>query len=127
MEEWRPIPFPGWEKYEASNLGRIRHFRRQVPLKLDLSKHGYYQFSGRVNNVVKWMLVSRAVCAAFHGLPPEGRNLCLHSDDTPSNNHESNLVWGTSKENLNTPGFKAKVSAAVKSRAAKAREERNAA
>jgi hypothetical protein len=46
----------------------------------------------------------RLICEAFNG--PAGEDeVCMHLDEDSSNNHPSNLCWGTQKENLNAPGF----------------------
>ena len=46
----------------------------------------------------KTVKVHHLVAEAFISLRPEGL-LCLHRDDNKSNNHYSNLYWGTHKQN----------------------------
>lgn len=53
-------------------------------------------------------LVSRLVCAAFHGAPLPGA-ITMHLDDNPTRNVPSNLKWGTHAENLSAPGSRARV------------------
>jgi hypothetical protein len=53
------------------------------------------------------MKVHRLVCEAFHGPPPFDRAVVIHLDEDATNNRADNLKWGTQKENLNMPKFKA--------------------
>ena len=50
--------------------------------------------------------VARMVCEAFNGQPGPGQ-VCMHHDENSRNNKPENLKWGTQKQNLNYPGFKA--------------------
>jgi HNH endonuclease len=50
--------------------------------------------------------VHRLVCEAFNGPPPENA-VCMHLDENALNNKPENLRWGTQKENLAAPGFRA--------------------
>lgn len=116
MEEtWKPIP--GYEShYAASSLGRIKSIRRVVKdvkdgkertrvfkekiLRFNISKsHGRMSVMLSKNGELKRILVSRLVCFAFHGLPPEGQENVLHYDDVHTNNVPENLRWGSLKEN----------------------------
>lgn len=116
MEEtWKPIP--GYEThYEASSLGRVRS-RRRVIVDNKNGKERKRVFKERilspntsartgrasvmlsVQGETKRILISRLVCLAFHGLPPEGKDNVLHYDDDSDNNTPENLRWGTLKEN----------------------------
>lgn len=49
------------------------------------------------------------VCEAFNGPKPFPKAVVMHDDEDGSNNVPGNLKWGTQKENLNYPGFKAGV------------------
>lgn len=51
--------------------------------------------------------VASMVCEAFHGEKPSGSHVCMHLDEDSKNNRAENLSWGTQKENLNAPNFKA--------------------
>jgi len=53
------------------------------------------------------MKVHRLVCEAFHGPAPFRNAVVIHLDEVGVNNRPENLKWGTQKENLNMPGFKA--------------------
>lgn len=51
--------------------------------------------------------VHRLVCEAFNGPAPVDSPVCMHVDENAANNRPYNLAWGTQKENLNAPGFRA--------------------
>ncbi|WP_413716185.1 HNH endonuclease signature motif containing protein [Sphingobium sp. B1D7B] len=51
--------------------------------------------------------IHQAVCEAFHGPKPFPRAVVIHLDEDAHNNRPENLKWGTQKENLNMPKFKA--------------------
>lgn len=98
--EWRPVPdFP----YEVSNDGRVRRTtpaRSTRPgrvLKGSPDRYGYIVVGLSKEGHVHYLRVHRLVCAAFHGASdlPEIR----HLDGDPSNNHASNLAWGTPRQN----------------------------
>lgn len=50
--------------------------------------------------------VHRAVCSAFHGLPPFDGAVVIHVNECALDNRPDNLKWGTQKENLNAPAFR---------------------
>ena len=113
-EEWLPIP--GYEGlYEASNMGQIRSLERTV-VDVQAKKERARTFKGRVlkqhcnprtktlsvvlstNSDCKRVSVSRLVCLAFYGPPPEGKNNALCYDYKLTNrNQASNLYWGSLK------------------------------
>lgn len=99
MEEWRTIP--GYEPYEASNMGNIRNGRGRVLKSAKTgSKDKQYLalWAGKID-VRKQEKVHRLVLMAFCGLPKEGQ-LGLHKDDNSMNNKLENLYWGTQKQNV---------------------------
>ena len=51
--------------------------------------------------------IHQAVCEAFHGPKPFPEAVVIHLDEDGHNNRPENLKWGTQKENLNMPKFKA--------------------
>lgn len=51
--------------------------------------------------------VHQLVCEAFHGPKPFPEAVVIHLDENALNNRPENLKWGTQKENLNMPKFKA--------------------
>lgn len=73
----------------------------------NVSKKGALHRRWQVTFRRKVYKVARLVCLAFHGLPPPGRPFTLHDDENSANNRPGNLSWGTQKENLNAPGFRA--------------------
>lgn len=112
-ERWAPIP--GREgSYEVSTCGRVRSVDRVI-LRRDgqtrrlrgrlLSQHirpdGYVQVSLRPGNPPDYgvCLMHHLVLETFVGSRPEGM-FGLHKDDVGTNNHLSNLRWGTPSDNL---------------------------
>jgi hypothetical protein len=51
--------------------------------------------------------VHQLVCEAFHGPKPFSTAVVIHLDEDGHNNRPENLKWGTQKENLNMPKYKA--------------------
>lgn len=115
-EEWRAIP--GYEGiYEASNLGRIRTAEgkttqsskcgvrvwRQRILRQKWQVRGNGRTDARVSlwkdKQEKTCLVSRLVCAAFHGVPSE-RETVNHINGDPADNRASNLEWLSLDDNI---------------------------
>src|SRR5690349_20840109 len=112
-EIWCPIP--SLPTYEASSFGRIR----KIPTTKPMPRGGVRSYGGvawtgtwdqeqrRYTMMYKGKTyrVARLVCEAFHGPPPPGRSVAMHTDENSRNNRPDNLAWGTQKENLNAPGF----------------------
>jgi hypothetical protein len=120
-EIWKPVPrYPGLlassegrlllqPRYTPMNHGGYRAYLPKpfVGVKRKAQKaaaHEYYGFWCREYGNVK---VHQAVCEAFHGPKPFDRAVVIHKDENALNNKPENLKWGTQKENLNAPGFKA--------------------
>lgn len=94
--EWRQVV--GFEGvYEVSESGAVRRLSTGRVLRPLLNKAGrtYYHLSdrGRTEKRMGHHLVLEAFVGPGDGL------WGLHSDDDPSNNHISNLRWGTPAEN----------------------------
>lgn len=106
---WRDLV--GFEdSFEVSDAGVIRSKPRFVEGRNGRRWHGQkiiaqwvmpkgyvcvtVQAGGRRSNVT----VHKAVLEAFVGPRPEGLE-CRHLDGDPSNNHLSNIEWGTPSEN----------------------------
>lgn len=111
-EVWRPIPsLPG---YVASSEGRVM----RVPYLLKMPHGGYRSYGGvptrgviadgryGINFRGKNYAIHRLVCEAFAGPAPEGA-VCMHLNEDATDNRANNLAWGTQKENLAAPGFRA--------------------
>ena len=102
MEIWKDID--GYHGYQISNFGRVRSFVNNrhglceewhmlKPVKGMDGRHTVCL--GRGNRY----LVSRLVATAF--IPNPGNlPIVRHMDDNPSNNHVSNLAWGTQTDNM---------------------------
>lgn len=105
-EIWKEIP--GYEgSYQVSNYGRVKSLSKrlgrnsgfimskEIILKQKTDKDGYKSvaFYG------KHIRVHRLVLMAFVGQPTEEKNLGMHADDNPANNHIDNLSWGSATEN----------------------------
>ena len=91
---WKPIEdFPN---YEVSDKGEVRNIKKQRLLKPTGSP--YQQVLLYRDGKRKHCLVHRLVLSAFVGDPPPGHE-CLHKDHDPTNNHLSNLMWGTKSLN----------------------------
>lgn len=112
-EVWRDVPSVAG--VEASSEGRLRlkPFVGQMP-------HGGSRIYGGKALAGQWdgarliwqhkgrtRKVARLICEAFHGPAPFPRAVCMHLDENSRNNRPENLRWGTQRENLNAPGFKA--------------------
>jgi hypothetical protein len=102
-EIWKPIPsFP---EYEASNLGRIRSWRKgrggEIPRIINpiASPKGKLRVFIRNEGVQHTCQVHRLVLEAFVGPCPEGLQAC-HYDDNSANNTLENLRWDTKEANL---------------------------
>lgn len=108
-EEWRAIP--GFEGYEASNVGRVRSFRRHggrgrglvvAPRikKVHAGVHGYLCVTLQKpdGNRCSKYAVHVLVAAAFLGPRPEGTQVA-HADGDRLNARLDNLRYATPVEN----------------------------
>ena len=109
IEIWRPVPdFDGL--YEVSNEGRIRSLDRIVTNMSYTRKmrgklmtqwkdtKGCYHVTLSKDGVKYMPFVHRLVALAF--IPnPEQKEQVYHLDGDRSNNHVTNLTWGTNSEN----------------------------
>lgn len=91
VEEWRPIP--GHDRYEVSNLGRVRALHRPrilTPSSDDLGR----KVVNLWRNDERWRLrrVHQLVAEAFLGPRPEGMVTC-HNDGDNTNNRADNLRY----------------------------------
>lgn len=119
MEIWKKIP--GFDFYEASNLGRVRsiartisqlqprygdmiierHFKSKILSQSVLSDKGKYpHFVVTIcRDTIKYkFLVHRLVLLTFVGECPEGMQ-CCHNDGNGLNNILENLRWDTPSNN----------------------------
>jgi hypothetical protein len=114
-EVWKPVPsVPG---LSASSWGRIKidPYDQKMPRggvkRVEgIPRYGSWEEDGKRFNVMfkrKTYKVHVLVCEAFNGPKPFPKAVVMHDDEDGSNNGPDNLKWGTQKENLNYPGFKA--------------------
>lgn len=131
MEIWKPVPsIPG---LEASSLGRVRCQRYVQPMPYGGSRirsfgpsrglESYGTRNGTHKRLIfrfrgKTYKVHRAVCEAFNGPSPWDGAVVMHLDEDSFNNQPCNLQWGTQRENLNAPKFKAERCRGARRRAA---------
>lgn len=107
MPEWRPIP--DWPGYFVSRCGRVRgpgrdglgaELRPTTAHPVGHPKHVYFKVGlTRGRKLRRWFYVHRLVCSIFNGPAPPGFTDCCHLDDNPANNHASNLLWASHRDN----------------------------
>ena len=82
---------PNKVKYFVTEDGEIF---RKVQVQSS-TRRGY--LNCQLGRSVRWY-VHRLVCTLWHGEPEEGQ-VCRHLDNDTSNNHWSNLAWGSHSDN----------------------------
>lgn len=110
-ESW--VPITDWEDlYEVSSEGRVRSLNRKARARGGHTRNlkgriltprtdintGHLSVDLYRDKFRVTKKVHRLVLEAFVGPCPEGSE-ALHHDDVPTNNHLSNLRWGTRSEN----------------------------
>ena len=96
MEEiWKKIE--GYEKYSVSNYGRVRNDNKNLILKPEITKFGYYRVRLKGKHITVHQLVARSFIP-YTGLNPDGTEIkgirCInHKDENPLNNTVDNLEW----------------------------------
>jgi hypothetical protein len=94
-EIWKSIP--GFQHYEASNLGRIRRIETGRIMQPSMSK-GYWHTLLCENGKRSIHRLHKLVCLAFHGQRPDGY-VINHKDGNKMNNLPENLEYTTPKGN----------------------------
>lgn len=105
------------ERYQVSNIGRIRskdiilnrsdgkrEFRKGRIIKLQINQQGYpvYFFSHSLSSKRKLISIHRIVAQAF--IPNPDNKPCIdHINRNRADNRVENLRWCTLKENMNNP------------------------
>ena len=113
------MPVVGFEGlYEVGKNGSVwsLNYRRSGQRKqlkaTPLNKYGHLQVNLYKDGKMKTHPVHQLVLNAY--LPkPSPELVVMHLDSAPTNNRLRNLAWGTYKENMNDPHYKALVSAHV--------------
>lgn len=96
-EQWRPVV--GCDKYQVSNLGRIRNLSGKI-MKTVTNNCGYQQLFLRVEtNKRRAFCVHKLVMTAFVGPPPDAMQID-HVNGEKSDNRLSNLEYVTAAENI---------------------------
>ena len=109
-EKWLPVV--GYEgRYEVSDHGQVRSVSRTVirsngapqtvagRLLKDHDFRGYRQVNVRNSDGQRLLFVHQLVATAFIRPGVAGEEVC-HGDGQRSNNHVSNLRWGTRSDNV---------------------------
>lgn len=112
-EVWKAIPsLPG---YIACSDGRVMRipYTQEMPYggqrtyggepTLGVLCKGRYQFMYRGKNY----RVHRLICEAFAGPAPFSGAVVMHLNEDSTDNRAENLAWGTQKQNMAAPGFRA--------------------
>ena len=92
------VKIDGFEKYEVSNLGKVRNIKSGRILKPYLTKKGYLMHLLYENNKQNHLLLHRIIATAFIDNPEEKPQV-NHIDENKLNNDLSNLEWCTVREN----------------------------
>ena len=92
-EEWRRCQYP-FVRYEVSNLGRVRHARRKMVLKMQNNRNGYLGLDTKQGYLYPHKQVALAFCPGWK----EGLQV-NHKDGNKHNNRATNLEWVTPSEN----------------------------
>ena len=92
---------PAYKNYEITEDGRVfRHYKTRKPREMTrFTQYNGYQYTFINHNGERTTCyVHRLVLEASVGLCPEGME-AAHLDGNRQNNHISNLIWATKREN----------------------------
>ncbi len=93
------VKIEGFEKYEVSNLGKVRNIKSGRILKPYLNHNGYLMLCLYGYDKRKCLLLHRIIATAFIDNPGKKPQV-NHIDENKLNNDLSNLEWCTVRENL---------------------------
>lgn len=109
-EVWKNVP--GFVRYEASNLGRVRHkeiewgyldghsaYLKPHIVTQNLDTRDYLTVRLRMEGRCIKKTVNNVVCSAFYGENPNMES--NHKNEIKTDNRAENLEWLTRKENNN--------------------------
>ena len=92
------VEIEGFEKYEVSNLGKVRNIKSGRILKPYLNHNGYLKHHLYKHNKLKELFLHRIIAIAF--IDNHEEKPCVnHIDENKLNNDLSNLEWCTEREN----------------------------
>ena len=99
-EIWKDIPLESFgERYQVSNLGRVKDKKREI-IKLGATqKSGYTLVNLSAKYHSAMFSLHTLVAITFHGEPIGDRNQVNHKNCIKSDNRADNLEWVTAKEN----------------------------
>lgn len=95
-EVWKRVPISPYRNYEVSDQGSVRRDGRELRGYVD--RYGYRTVLLSYAGISKRYKVHRLVCEAFHGAPPNEREVG-HLNGSPADNRASNLAWVSRSEN----------------------------
>ncbi len=108
QEEWKPVAFPGirpTEKYEVSNLGRLRWYNgasEQWDIIKQYLGNGYYYAGFKMDDTRKrsrsLKAVHRLVATSFVRRPTAKHRFVIHENFNLLDNRADNLLWVTRNE-----------------------------
>ena len=93
------VKIEGFEKYEVSNLGKVRNIKSGRMLKPHLNHNGYLKHHLYRHDKQKELFLHRILAIAFIDNPGKKPQV-NHIDENKLNNDLSNLEWCTGRENL---------------------------
>lgn len=95
-ERFKKLPdFP----YEVSEFGSVRRLPSRRPLRSYVDRDGYKCFVLHKSGKRYAFKAHQLVLFTFVGPKPEKDSVTRHLDGDPSNNHFSNLTWGSHNQN----------------------------
>ena len=98
IEVWKQVP-EFEDKYEVSNLGRLRNYKTKKLKPADINNYGYARLQAFNGEIRKKLFVHRLVATLFLGLPPDSSYVVNHKDGDKTNNIYTNLEWVSHAEN----------------------------
>jgi len=129
-EIWKVVR--GWERYQVSNLGRIKitHrlgrwgniIKKDRILKLLKAQDGYYSVILHNGDKNLDYRLHRLILETFIGPCPNGHQ-GLHKDDNKVNNRLDNLYWGTKEQNIEDAHRNGKIKKGVEVKLSKFTED----
>lgn len=89
-----------FDNFYVNENGKIKNRKTGKTIKPYKGTGGYYYIKVSDNGTIKRIAVHRAVALCFVDGHSSERNVVEHKDGNKENNHYTNLLWVTQKENL---------------------------